>query len=106
VLGDPSVYAELAPDSSPDGMCFDALGRLIVTASTGGCLYVVSPGGGTIERVIESADPCPTNVCFGGPRHQTLLVTEGGHGRVVSLAWDTPGMVLFPDRGILRHGEG
>lgn len=105
VVGEPSVYAELAPDSSPDGMCFDALGRLIVTASTGGCLYVIAPEGGSIEQVIESADPCPTNACFGGPGHRTLFVTEGGHGRVVSLEWDVPGMVLFPDRDVLHHDE-
>jgi gluconolactonase len=97
-LGDPTVYADLGPSSGLDGMCFDITGRLIVAASTGGCLFVVAPGGGSVEKIIRSEDPCPTNVCFGGPERRTLFVTEGGHGRVISGPWDVPGLTLFPDR--------
>lgn len=104
-LGSPSVYADLGRDSGPDGMCFDSSRRLIVAASMGGCLYVVAPDGGHIESIIPSEDPCPTNVCFGGPDHRTLFVTEGGHGRVTSLRWDVAGMVLFPDRDVVRPAE-
>jgi gluconolactonase len=88
-------YAELGPGTSPDGMCFDSEGRLIVAAATGGCLFVVAPGGGAVEGVIHLEDPAPTNVCFGGADNRTLFITEAGMGRVSAIEWDVPGLPLI-----------
>lgn len=93
------VYADVGPGMSLDGMCFDADGRLIVAASTGGRLLVVAPGGGAIERVIHLADPAPTNVCFGGVDNATLFITEAGIGRVSAMDWQVPGLPLVDPRG-------
>jgi gluconolactonase len=98
-LGASTLYAELGSGSGPDGMCFDSAGRLIVAGSNAGVLFVIAPGGGATDMIIELDDPCPTNVCFGGPEYRTLFVTEAWRGYVASIPWGVPGMILFPDRG-------
>ncbi|MFC0531424.1 SMP-30/gluconolactonase/LRE family protein [Phytohabitans kaempferiae] len=93
-LGAWRTYAELGPDISPDGMCLDADGRLLVAGSTAGAVFVVLPGGGPVERVLRCADPVVTNVCFGGPDLRTLYVTEASLGRITTVRWDVPGAPL------------
>ena len=36
----------------------------------------------------------PTNICFGGPGMRTAYVTLSLTGKLVSLPWDEPGLVL------------
>lgn len=92
-VGDWSVYARLGEQSFPDGMCFDARGRLIVAGTGSGRLFVVGALG-DVEREIPMDDRDLTNVCFGGPGFRTLFVTQAETGRVVSIAWDCPGSPL------------
>lgn len=97
VLGEARVYGNLGEGAFPDGMCFDRDGYLIVGGYQSGKLHVFPPGGGEKESTLEVEDPGVTNLCFGGPTFSTLYVTESHAGRVVSLPWERPGMVLFPD---------
>ncbi|GAA3625557.1 SMP-30/gluconolactonase/LRE family protein [Nonomuraea rosea] len=102
-LGPPATYADLGPDSFPDGMCFDRDGRLLVAGTGSGAVFVVAPGGGTVQDTVRFADPDVTNVCFGGPDQRTLFVTQASLGRVVAIEWPVPGMALFtgarPEQG-------
>jgi gluconolactonase len=97
-LGEPELYADLGPDATPDGMCFDQDERLYVAGHGSNSVYVVAAGGGVVEEVISFEDAEITNVCFGGPDYCVLFVTQAVHGRVVSVNRRVPGMYLFPDR--------
>lgn len=93
-LGPPREYCDLGAGAVPDGMCFDIDGRLLVAAHGAGALFVVPPGGGPAESVVELDDTDPTNCCFGGPDHRTVYVTQADSGTVAALQWDRPGLVL------------
>lgn len=98
-LGEPEPYADLGAGSTPDGMCFDEAGRLHVAGHGSYSVYVIAAGGGTVEEVLRFEDAEITNVCFGGPEHRTLYVTQCVNGRVATVEREIPGMRLFPDRG-------
>jgi gluconolactonase len=98
-VGPPRVFAHLGTDGDPDGFAFDAEGYVLCCGYKTGCIHVFAPEGGPAIEHIAFEDPGVTNVCFGGPEHRTLFVTESGLGRVVALDWKRPGMTLFPDRG-------
>jgi len=60
-------------------------------------VYVLAADLRQVEQVIEFSDPDVTDLCFGGPDHRTLFVTQGPSGCVASVRWPVPGMRLFPD---------
>ncbi len=97
-IGPPSVCCDLGEDGQPDGFAFDVEGYLLVCGHLTGRIHVFAPDGGEAIDHVEFEDPAVTNVCFGGPDHRTLFVTESGMGRVVSCDWVRPGMRLFPDQ--------
>lgn len=97
-LGAPSELAALPEGAIPDGLCFDARGRVLCAGHGASSIYVVPAGGGEPEAVIGMDDEDVTNLCFGGPDFRTLYVTESDSGRVVRVEWEERGMVLFPDR--------
>lgn len=91
-LGEPDVFAEL-PAGEPDGIAFDARGRLHVAATTADCVVVFDADGSPVKR-LELGPTFPTNLCFGGPDRATLFVTAGRGGRVLALERDAPGLAL------------
>jgi gluconolactonase len=97
-LGPREPYAELGPRSTPDGMCFDVEGRLYVAGHGSHSVFVIAAGGGEVEEVIGFDDAEITNVCFGGPEHKTLYVTQCVAGAVATVERAVPGMRLHPDR--------
>lgn len=97
-VGPPHVFCDLGPCGEPDGFAFDAEGYLLVCGHGTGQIHVFSPEGGRAIEHLMFEDRAITNVCFGGPDHTTLFVTESRLGRVVSREWKRPGMILFPDR--------
>jgi gluconolactonase len=97
VLGPAYIYAEL-PDGLPDGMCFDAAGRLLVCGFGSGNVHVFADGARGPVATLAFEDKNITNICFGGAVMQTLYVTEMTTGRVVTAQWPETGMRLFPDR--------
>lgn len=99
VFGDPQVYVDLGPASGPDGMCFDSAGRLLVAGHGAHRVFVVAPGGSSVERELIFDDPEVSNVCFGGPDFKTLYVTLADSGRVVSVGWAVSGLPIPPHTG-------
>ena len=87
------LLATVPQGFTPDGMCLDSAGNLLVCAYNGGFISVHAPDGAPIAR-IEVEDPQLTNCCFGGPDFRTLYVTESGLGRVVVVEWERPGLRL------------
>ena len=97
-VGEPEVYVDLGDDTGPDGMCFDREGHLLVAGHGASRVFVVAPGGGTVERELEFEDAEITNVCFGGSDFKTLFVTQASLGRIVAVEWETEGMRLLGER--------
>ncbi|GAB6902644.1 SMP-30/gluconolactonase/LRE family protein [Kineosporia succinea] len=92
-LGPAEVWSELGDESFPDGLCFTASGRLVVAGTGSGTLFVVGPDGRLQERrPMDDIDV--TNVCFGGPGHRSLYVTQAALGRIEVLEWPEPGARL------------
>jgi len=98
VLGEPREFADLGQGIIPDGFAFDEEGNVLCCGFESGKVHVFGPGGGTKLAEIECEDKRVTNVCFGGPEHRTLYITESGMGRVVATDWRNRGMMLFGDR--------
>lgn len=98
VLGEPREFGFLGDGNIPDGFAFDEAGNVLCCGFRSSQIHVFPPGGGEKIATIDFDDDRVTNVCFGGPDFSTLFVTESGSGRIVSLQWERPGMVLFPDR--------
>ncbi len=77
----------------PDGMCLDAEGNLYVAHIGSGAIVVYDPDGVERDR-IPTGGPTPTNVCFGGPNHDELFVTQDDLGAVLRLRLGIPGARL------------
>ncbi len=77
----------------PDGMAFDRDGRLFVTHFGGGGVHVYDRRGQYLDT-IDPGGANPTNVCFGGAGHRTLLITVDDTARLVALDVDVPGDVV------------
>ena len=70
--------------TGPDGMAFDTEGNIYVATVGVGFVYVFDRDGKLIES-IPTGSIRPTNVCFGGPNHDTLFVTIDDLGTMVSI---------------------
>lgn len=66
-------------DGYPDGMTFDAQGRVWVAHWGGACVSRFSADGRLTHRVALPTDHV-TNVCFAGPRLERLFVTTARQG--------------------------
>lgn len=76
-----------------DSLAVEAGGNIAIATLRFGGIVVVSPAGDEVER-IAMPDPYTTNICFGGPDHRTAFITLSGTGRLVSMPWARPGLVL------------
>ena len=74
-------------------MAFDAEGNIYIAQYGGGCVHVLDPTGKLIES-IPTGGVRPTNVCFGGPNHDTLYVTIRDFGTMVTIPIGVPGYRL------------
>jgi gluconolactonase len=74
-LGQRQKWAGTHLPPGPDGMAFDASGNLYVAHYSGQCVDVYNPQGQRIDE-IKVPGKNPTNVAFGGPGNQTLVITE------------------------------
>ncbi len=66
---------------APDGLPFDALGSVYVTACASNCIHRVTPAGQVrlLYQDVENTVLCQaTNCAFGGPNFDQLLVTNLG----------------------------
>ena len=98
VLGAPRVVADLGERGQPDGFAFDCEGHILCCGWETGRIWVFEPGDPEPVETLAFEDDGVTNVCFGGPEHCTLFVTESKRGRVVAREWKRPGMRLFNER--------
>jgi sugar lactone lactonase YvrE len=91
-----TVYARM-PKALPDGAAFDQHGNLYVSCYTPARIYKVTPRRkvSILVEDWESHTLCnPTNVAFGGKKHDTLLVSNLGRWHIARIPLKTKGAPL------------
>ena len=79
-LGEKTLWKQFdARQGTPDGMCFDAEGRLWIAFWGGGCVRRFSVEGELLQQ-IDLPPRQITSVAFGGADYATLLVTSARAG--------------------------
>lgn len=78
----------------PDGIAFDANGKLYVTVYGQGEVAVLGRDGSIVERILTEGTT-PTNVCFGHSGEKRIYVTEYQLGQVECFDVDAPGFPLY-----------
>jgi sugar lactone lactonase YvrE len=98
-VGRPTVFAHLADTPGPDGMAFDAEGNLYVAHFSGGRVDVFNGDGREVDRIPVTGAQV-TNVAFGGPDYETLVITECQTASLYRVRLGVKGQRLF---GGLNH---
>lgn len=75
-----------------DSLAVEANGNICVATLDRGGITVCSPEGGLVEFLPVPGDTHITNLCFGGPEHTKVYVTQSYAGRLVELDWPRPGL--------------
>ena len=84
--------------SGPDGLAFDAEGRLVVAHASLGGAFVLSPLGEVTHFVRGGAGTAVTNVAF-EPGTNHLVMTESSSGSVLTAALPAAGHRLYSHSG-------
>lgn len=92
-LGRAEVFIELG-GHLPDGIAFDAEGRLLIACCGAGVLDVVAPDGQLVASIPAGGPGC-TNCVFGGDDFQTLYMTEDEQQSLLKTRWPVPGQRAF-----------
>lgn len=93
-VGASTVFARLSGSPGPDGMAFDAEGRLYVAHHGAGRVVVLNADGREVDSLAVPGRQ-PTNVAFGGPDFASLIVTEVQTGAVYRTHLGVKGQPLF-----------
>jgi gluconolactonase len=89
------VFLHLSGGSGPDGLAIDEDGNLAVAMPGTGSVWMFSPQGEPLFRIVSCAGIRPTNLAFGGADRCTLFITESGTGSILSAQLPSPGLRLF-----------
>ena len=89
------VFLRLSGGGGPDGLAIDEDGNLAVAMPGTGSVWVFSPTGEPLYRVVSCAGMRPTNLAFGGADRRRLFITESSSGSILAATLPTPGLRLF-----------
>ena len=100
--GDPRVFADLPKNTSrpgwewnqPDGIAFDAKGRLWVAHYGMKAIHVLGRNG-NVRRTYNGGNVTTSNLCFAGPEGETVYATGGDPGGLFRLDVGVPGRPLL-----------
>lgn len=96
VVGEREEFAALPGGTGPDGMAFDEAGNLYVAHYGGGRVAIFAPSG-DLTGEIRVPGASVTNVAFGGPDRQTVVITDVETASLYQTRVETPGLRLFCD---------
>jgi sugar lactone lactonase YvrE len=99
-VGPRVLFATLPDEPGPDGMAFDAEGRLFVAHHGAGRVDVLSPDGQVIDAIGVPGKGV-TNVAFGGDDLRCLVITEVETAAIYQVRLPVAGQRLY---GGPRHG--
>ena len=89
----PVMMAQLPDYYMFDSLAVDAEGNICVATLITGGITIHSPDGAD-AHIIPMPDVLTTNICFGGENLKTAFITLSTTGKLVSCAWETPGLAL------------
>ena len=94
-MGDmvPPVLCGLPGYQLLDSLAVDGDGNVCVATLVNGGITVIAPEGDVV-MFVEIDDRITTNICFGGPEHQTAFITASSTGRLLSMPWPFKGLKL------------
>ena len=87
------VIAGLPGNARFDSLAVLANGNIAVATLNTGFITEISPGG-NIVQAIKMPDIYPTNICFGGADMRTAYITLSDTGRLGTMPWPSPGLML------------
>jgi gluconolactonase len=87
------VFVDL-PGGSPDGIALDSKCNLYAAHFGGGMIYVISPKGDILEKLIAPGKK-PSNLEFAGKDLKTLYLTEDETNSVYTIKTKIPGLPLL-----------
>lgn len=100
-IGPREHWADVSPPPGADGMAFDAEGYLYVAHFNGQAVDIFDSTGKKISE-IKIPGIKPTNVAFGGPDNQTLVITEVETHSLYHVRMDVAGQPLNDGRTLNR----
>lgn len=91
-------FVQLSGGSGPDGMAVDREGNLFVAHAGMGAVWMFSPRGEPLLRIVSCAGHMTTNVAFGGADNRNLYITESETGSVLVARMEIPGQPMHSHR--------
>ena len=88
-----SIVGRSGPGQWLDSLAVDGAGN-ICCASPGRGEILVFPAQGGVPDAIKMPEFLPTNIAFGGPGLETAFITLASSGRLASMPWPRPGLLL------------
>ena len=99
-----AVFCRLIGGMGPDGMAVDRAGNLAVAHAGGGQVWLWSPDGVPIRRVVAcDGGRLTTNVAYGGPDNRSLYITNSFSENILVAEMPEPGEPMY---GSGRSGDG
>jgi len=96
-VGSRQVWAEVTAPPGADGMAFDIEGLLYVAHFEGHTVDIFGSNGKLVDQIPVPGKQ-PTNVAFGGPDNQTLVITEVETNAVYQVRLNVAGLGLNDGR--------
>lgn len=89
------LHIQLSGGTGPDGLALDSAGNLLVAHAGLGTVWLFSPRGEPLLRIVSCAGDMTTNLAFGGNDQRDLYITESHSGCVLRARLEVPGQPLF-----------
>ncbi len=94
-VGKVGNFVQLSGGGGPDGLALDKEGRLLIAHFGLGAVWVMSPLGEPLYRIVSCGSTHVTNLAFGGTDNRTLFITDSGSARILAARLECPGKPMF-----------
>jgi gluconolactonase len=89
------LFIQLSGGLGPDGLALDEAGNLAVAHARNGIVWLFSPDGAPLLRILSCAGASVTNIAYGGPDRRDLFILEASTGSVMRARMPVPGRAMF-----------
>jgi gluconolactonase len=90
-----SRFLQLSGGLGPDGLLLDSADNLLVVHGGLGCVWVLTPLGEPLYRVVSCRGKMTTNVAFGTSDPNRIYITDSTTGTILSATLPVPGRLPF-----------
>jgi len=96
-VGTTGVFVQMSGGVGPDGMAVDEAGNLAVAHTGMGCVWLFSPLGEPLYRVVSEHGLSVSNMVYGGNERKTLYITESSSGSILTANMPVSGQGLYAE---------